>query len=124
MEMTSISIISGNAGKDPELRQTQNGTKVATYTLACYRANPKEKDKPLTDWYNIVAWGEQADLVMANIKKGTKVLVSGRFQTRNYDDRDGKKVYVTELMQNEFYLAPVKEKAVDFIPVTDESLPF
>ena len=118
------SYISGNVGKDPELRQTQNGTKVATYTLACYRANPKDKDKSLTDWYNIVAWGEQADLVMANIKKGTKVLVIGRFQTRNYDDKDGKKVYVTELMQNEFYLAPAKEKTADFAPVTYDDLPF
>ena len=124
MEMTSISIIPGNAGKDPELRQTQNGTKVATYTLACYRANPKDKEKSLTDWYNIVAWGEQADLVMSNIKKGTKVLVIGRFQTRNYDDKDGKKVYVTELMQNEFYLAPVKEKEDNGSIFPDSELPF
>lgn len=117
-------MIQGNVGKDPELRTTQNGTKVATYTLACYRANPKDKDKPFTDWYNIVAWGEQADQVMSNLKKGTKALVTGRFNTRNYDDKDGKKVYVTELMQESFWLAPVKEKQADFTPVTDDSLPF
>lgn len=109
----NLAYISGNAGKDPEVRQTQNGTKVATYTLASYRANPKDKDKPFTDWYNVVAWGDQVDLVVANIKKGTKVLVTGRFNTRNYDDKDGKKVYVTELMQNDFWLAPVKEKKAE-----------
>lgn len=122
--MINTSIISGNVGKDPEIRQTQNGTKVAIYTLASYRANPKEKDKPFTDWYNVVAWGEQADLVTANLKKGSKVLVIGRFNTRSYDDKDGKKVYVTELMQNEFWLAPNKENETKITPVTYDDLPF
>lgn len=116
--------LAGNCGKEPELRQTPSGTKVATYSIGVYRANPKEKDKPLTDWFNIVAWGEQADLVMANIKKGTKVLVTGRFQTRNYDDKDGKKVYVTELMQNDFWLAPKKEKQDTGSTFDESELPF
>ena len=114
--------MSGNVGKDPELRTTTSGVKVATYSIATYRANPKEKDKPITDWFNVVAWGDQADLVMANIKKGSKILVAGKFQTRNYDDKDGKKVYVTELMQSDFWLAPKKE---DTGSTHDESeLPF
>lgn len=118
--------ISGNVGKDPEQRTTQNGVKVATYTLACYRANPKDKDKPLTDWYNIVAWGDTADQVMNNVKKGSKILVTGRFQTRNYQDKDNKTVYTTELMQSELWLAPNKEKkAEDTGSVfSDDSLPF
>lgn len=122
--MNNFSMIQGNLGKDPEVRQTQNGTKVATYTLACYRANPKDKDKPFTDWYNVVAWGEQADQVTANLKKGIKVLVTGRFNTRSYDDKDGKKVYVTELMQDSFWLAPAKEKPAEEENVFDPELPF
>lgn len=126
--MINQSIITGNAGKDPELRTTQNGTKVATYSLAAYRANPKDENKPFTDWYNIVAWGDQADLVVANVHKGTKLLVAGRFNTRSYEDKDGKTVYVTELMQSEFYIAPSKEKKEEnesgsFV-YDDDDLPF
>lgn len=117
--------LSGNLGKDPELRTTQSGIKVATYSIGVYRPNPKEKDKPLTDWFNVVAWGEQAELVMKNLNKGSKILVAGKFQTRNYDDKDGKKVYVTELMQNEFWLAPSKDKKEDTGSIhSDEELPF
>lgn len=105
----NTTIISGNLGKDPELRMTQSGIKVATYSLAVYRPNPKDKDNPLTDWFNVVAWGDQADLVMSNLKKGSKVLINGKFQVRSYDDKEGKKVYITELMQNDFWLAPKKE---------------
>ena len=118
-------MLSGNVGKDPELRVTQNGTKVATYSIAVYRANPKGKDNPFTDWFNVVAWGDEADLVMEHIKKGTGVLVSGGFRTRNYDDKDGKKVYVTELWQNDFWLAPKKAKKEDNGSIFDDSeLPF
>lgn len=107
--MINQTFIQGNLGADPEIRETTSGTKVANYRLAVYRANPKDKDKPLTDWFNVIAWGDQADLVINNLKKGSKVLVSGKFQTRSYDDKDGKKVYVTELFQSDFWLAPKKE---------------
>lgn len=116
--------LSGNLGKDPELRETQSGIKVATYSVGVYRANPKDKEKPLTDWFNVVAWGEQAEQVMSNLKKGSKVLVNGKFQTRSYDDKDGKKVYVTELMQNDFWLAPTKKKEDTGSTFLDSELPF
>ncbi len=124
--MSNVSYISGNVGKDPEIRETQNGTKVAMFSLAAYRANPKDKEKPLTDWYNVVAWGDQADLVTSNVKKGTKIMAVGRFQTRTYEGKDGKTNYVTELILNEFYLAPAKEKKDDNAGVIGDidSLPF
>lgn len=122
--MTAVSVIKGNVGQDPELRTTQSGIKVATYSVGVYRANPKDKDKPLTDWFNVVAWGDQAELVVANVKKGTKVIVSGRFQTRNYDDKDGKKVYVTELMQDDFGIVPTKKKEDTGSTFNDDQLPF
>lgn len=109
-------IFSGNVVKKPEMRQTQSGVKVASYTLAVNRPNPKEKDKPFTDYFNIVAWGDLADTCVAQLDKGTRVLVTGRFQTRNYDDKDGKRVYVTELWQNELWLAPKKEDTGSTIP--------
>lgn len=108
--MTSLSILKGNVGQDPEIRYTANtNTKVATYSLAVYRPNPKDKDKPLTDWFNIVAWGDQADLVEANLKKGSKIIVTGKFQTRSYDNKEGKKVTVTEFYQDDFGIIPKKE---------------
>lgn len=122
--MNNSAYIKGNVGQDPELRQTQSGVKVATYSVGVYRANPKEKDKPLTDWFNVVAWGDQAESVIANVKKGTKVIVSGRFQTRNYEDKDGKKVYVTELMQDDFGIVPTKKKEDTGSTFSDSELPF
>ena len=122
--MNNIAFLKGNLGKDPEIRTTQKGIKVATYSLGVCRQNPADKDKPLTDWFNIVAWGDQAESVLANVKKGTKVIVSGRFQTRNYDDKDGKKVYVTELMQDDFGIVPTKAKKEQITEYEREDLPF
>ena len=122
--MNNIAFLKGNLGKDPEIRTTQKGIKVATYSLGVYRQNPADKDKPLTDWFNIVSWGDQADITEANLKKGSKVLVTGKFQTRNYDDKDGKKVYVTEFMQDEVFLALTKEKKAEDTGSTFSDLPF
>lgn len=122
--MNNLAILKGNVGKDPEVRTTQSGVKVATYSIGVYRANPKDKDKPLTDWFNVVSWGDQADVVTSNVKKGTKVLITGKFQTRNYDDKDGKKVYVTEFIQDELFLAPMKEKQAEDTGSTFDQLPF
>lgn len=108
--MTSVSVLKGNIGQDPELRTTTSGIKVATYSLAVYRANPKEKDKPITDWFNVVAWGDQAEQAVKHLKKGSKVLVVGKFQTRSYESKEGKKVTLTEFFQEEFGIIPKKEE--------------
>ena len=107
--MTQTAILKGNLGKDPEVRTTTSGAKVVTFSIATYRPNPKEKDKPLTDWFNCVAVGDQADIVEQNFKKGTSVYLFGKFRTRNYDDKDGKKVYVTEFWLDECGLALKKK---------------
>ena len=106
----NISTISGNVVAKPEMRTTQNGTKVAVYSIASSTPNPKAKGEFLTDYYNIVAWGDLAETCCKVLDKGTKALVVGRFKTRNYEDKDGKKVYVTELNQNELWLAPPKKE--------------
>lgn len=122
----------GNAGKDAEARFTPNGSKVVEYSLAVFRPT-KDKDNPATDWFNVICWGDQATLAEQNVRKGTRLLVEGRFQTRSYEDKDGKKVYVTELIQNDLWLAPKKpeekkEKAEEIswvdAPITDDDLPF
>lgn len=122
--MNNHVIFEGNVGNEPELRQTPKGTIVATYSIAVFRNKNAETGEVLTDWFNIVAWGEQANMVKANIKKGSKIHVEGRLQTRKYKDKENKEHYVTELMQDSFWLAPQKEKQADVTPVTEDDLPF
>ena len=105
--MNNFVKLEGNLGKDPEIRSTQSGTKVATFSLTVRRSK-KGEENPITDWFNIVAWGEQATQVEEHLKKGTMVQINGKLQTRNYDDKDGKKVYVTEVWLDNFWLAPKK----------------
>lgn len=124
--MTQTAILKGNLGKDPETKLTQNGAKVVTFSVATYRPNPKDKDKPITDWFNCVAVGDQADIVEQHFKKGTSVYLFGKFRTRNYDDKDGKKVYITEFWLDECGLALKKKKEDTSTGSTydDSELPF
>lgn len=122
----NLSIVKGNIGRDPELRMTQSNTKVATFSVGVNRSNPKGDTKPITDWFNCVAWGDQADIVETQVKKGMFVQITGKFQTRNYDDKDGKKVYVTELWVDEIAKVLKKQVNNEFNnnTVMDEDLPF
>lgn len=122
MNLTSIS---GNLGKDPEMRMTASGIKVATYSLAVTRKNAKDAENQVTDWFNIVAFGDQADLVADNLKKGMCVILLGKFQNRTYDDKEGKKVTLTEFWQDMFGIVP-KKKSSEFTEssVNDDDLPF
>lgn len=107
--INQLSILQGNLGKDPEVRFTPNQTKVVTFSVATYRANPKDKDKPFTDWFNCVCYGDQADIAEAQLKKGSNVVLFGKFKTRDYE-KDGKKVYVTEYWVDDIALLLKKAK--------------
>jgi single-strand DNA-binding protein len=92
----------GNLGKDAEIKFTPSGAQVATFSVATERSwKDKSTDewKKETQWTNCVLWGKEK--VADQLKKGTKVHVSGRLQTRNYEDKDGKKVYVTEVVADD-----------------------
>ena len=98
-------ILIGNLGKDAETKFTPNGTSVATFSIA---TSWRQKDqqtgewKDHTDWHNIVLW--RAENVAPYLTKGTQVYVEGRLQTRSYENKEGKKVYVTEVVANELIL--------------------
>jgi len=92
---SQVSLLIGNIGKTPEVAFTQKQNKVVTFSIACYRKNPSDKEKPFTDWFNVVAYGDAADIAEQNIKKGMYAILIGKFKTRDYE-KDGKKVYVTE----------------------------
>jgi len=90
----------GNLGKDPELRYTASGTAVATFSLATSTKH-KNKDGDFvekTEWHNIVVWRQLAELCSQFLHKGRLVFIEGKIQTRSYDDRDGNKRYITEII--------------------------
>lgn len=111
----------GRLTKDVEVRYTTtNNTLVATFTLAVNRRFEKDK----ADFFNIVSYGKVGEFTSKYFKKGQQVLVVGHLATRNYDDKDGKKVYVTEIIAEECYFADSKheEKKEEFTQPTQQEL--
>lgn len=97
--MNSVQIL-GNLARDPELRFTKIGRAVATFTVAAtntYIDSATNETKEQTAFINCVAWGKTGEAV-GNCKKGDRLLVNGRIQTRSYEDSNGQKKYVTEVV--------------------------
>ena len=96
-------ILIGNLGKDPELRYTASGTAVASFSIATTERfkNRNGEQQERTEWHNIVAWGPLAEICGKYLVKGKQVYIEGRIQSRSYDDRDGNKRYITEIVANE-----------------------
>lgn len=91
-------ILIGRLTKDPELRYTGSGTAVATFTLAVDRTYSNQQGERETDFLNIVVWRQLAELCANYLKKGRLAAVEGRIQIRNYENQEGRKVYVTEIV--------------------------
>lgn len=117
--------IIGRMTKDPEVRYTQGGTAVATFTLAVDRRVAKDKPKE-ADFIPCVVWGKMADGVVKNYcRKGKQVAVEGRIQVRSYDAKDGTKRYVTEVIVNELELLGKSDgNKQGGGQLTDEDIPF
>ena len=96
-------MIIGNLGRDPEMRYTPSGQAVTQFTVAVNR-NYKDHDgnwQEETEWFRVVAWGPQAERAAEYLRKGNKVYVEGRLQTRQWEDQAGQKRYTTELIANQ-----------------------
>lgn len=118
-------ILIGNLGRDPELRYTPGGQPVATFTLAT-TDRWKDKEGQLqdrTDWHNIVVWGKTAENTKEYLKKGRQVYVEGRIQTRSYDDRDGNKRYITEIVAQRVQFLGRREESAAGGPAVAEAEP-
>lgn len=99
-------ILVGNLGKDPELRYTPSGAAVATFSLATSERY-KDRDgqqQEKTEWHNIVAWRQLAEICGKYLHKGKQVYIEGRIQTRSYDDKDGNKKYITEIVADQMQM--------------------
>lgn len=90
-------LLIGRLTKDPEIRHTQNGVTVVSYTLAVNR-RVQTPGQPDADFISCVAWNKTADLMAQYLHKGSLIGVEGRIQTRSYDNQYGNRVYVTEVM--------------------------
>ena len=95
-------VLVGNLTKEVDLRYTSNGTATGNFTLAVSRAFKNAAGEKETDFINCVVWRKQAEVLANYTNKGSKLAVRGRIQTRKYDNKEGQKVYVTEVVVEEF----------------------
>ncbi len=103
-------ILIGNLGKDPELKYTPSGKAVATFSLATterWTGQDGQKNESTT-WHNIVAWGKQAEVIKEYLSKGRQIYIEGRIVNRSYDDKDGNKRYISEIVVQNFQFLGTK----------------
>ena len=96
----------GNIGTTPEIRKLANGKSFARFSLATnesYTNKDGEKVKE-TQWHNLVAWGKQADIIEKYLSKGKEIAIEGKLTSRSYEDKEGAKKYVTEIVVNELLM--------------------
>lgn len=117
--------IQGNLTRDPDLRRTASGKAVLTVTVAINR----DKAESESFFIPVVAWEGTAEFITSYFKKGQQILVDGHLQSRNYDDKDGKKRTAIEVVADRVYFTGGRKQepqpSGDFVPVEDdEDLPF
>lgn len=110
--MVNSVVLVGRLSKDVEVRKTQSGISVASFTVACDRRVSKDAQQQQTaDFINCVAWRQPADFLGQYARKGAMVSVEGRIQTRTYDKQDGTKAYVTEVVCDNVHLLESKAQS-------------
>ncbi len=93
-------ILIGNLGKDPEVTTFENGVKKAAFSLATTESYKNREGQKVeqTEWHNVVLWRGLAEVAQTYLQKGNQVYIEGRIRTRSYDDKDGNKRYITEIL--------------------------
>ena len=126
-------VVMGRVTKDLELRNTQNGMATVKFSIAIDRGRDKEGNSRGADFPNIIAFGKTAESIAKFTGKGLRVAVIGRIQTGSYDDKEGRKVYTTDIVADRVKYIDWKEKdnqngnqgiPEGFMAVEDENLPF
>lgn len=92
----------GNLGDEPKVRKLDNERKVATFSIATNEIYYDQNGKKVSDttWHRLVAWGKQAEIAENYLKKGTEVAVEGKLTNRSYEDKNGEKHFITEVVVN------------------------
>lgn len=140
--MLNTAILMGRLTKDPELRTTQSGTSVTSFTVAVDRDYVRQGEERQTDFINVVAWRQTAEFVSRYFQKGSMIAVQGSIQTRNYEDKHGNKRTAVDVVADKVSFCGSKAEsgnstpenaqvtASDFIPINtndsgeDDDLPF
>ncbi len=116
-------ILIGNLTADPELRQTQNGISVTSFSIGVsrnYTSRNAENGQPQSDFFNIVAWRSTAEFVSKYFHKGSAILVCGSLQNRSWTDQNGQKRYATDIVADEVRFV---DKKSDGAPTTAAAAP-
>ncbi|MBN2612064.1 MAG: single-stranded DNA-binding protein [Bacteroidales bacterium] len=113
-------ILVGNVGKDPDVRYIDNGTPRCTFSMATSEVykNKNGEKVTTTEWHNIVLWRGLAEIAEKYVKKGTQLYIEGKIRTRSYDDKDGNKKYITEIVGDVMQLLSRRQ---DDSPVSSDS---
>ncbi len=106
--MLNVIAVMGRLVADPELRKTPNGVSTTTFTIACDRSFVKAGTERQTDFLDIVAWRNSAEFVCKYFRKGQLIAVNGSLQTRTYEDKEGKKRKVYEIVADNLHFADSK----------------
>jgi single-strand DNA-binding protein len=106
-------MIIGRLGRDPEMRYTPSGRPVTSFTVATSRSwNTSEGERRVeTEWFNVVAWSNLAEICKQHLTKGQQVYIEGRLQTRNWDDAEGNKHTSIEIVANEMIILGERREA-------------
>ena len=115
--MLNTAILMGRLTKDPELRTTQNGTSVTSFTVAVDREYVRQGEERQTDFINVVAWRQTAEFVSRYFRKGSMIAVQGSIQTRNYEDRNGNKRTAVEIIADKVSFCGSKAESGNSAPV-------
>ena len=96
----------GNLGMNPEIKTLDSGKKLAKFSIATNESYKNAKGEKIEDtqWHNLIAWGKTADIIEKYLEKGNEVAVEGKLTNRSYDDKDGNKRYITEIVVNEILM--------------------
>jgi single-strand DNA-binding protein len=100
----------GNLGNNPEIITLESGKKLAKFSIATNESykNAKGEKVQNTEWHNVVAWNTTAEIVEKYLEKGKEIAIEGKLTSRSYDDKDGVKRYVTEIVCNELLMLGTK----------------
>ncbi|MCP4123576.1 MAG: single-stranded DNA-binding protein [Bacteroidetes bacterium] len=103
----------GNLGKDPEVKNLESGKIMATLNMATHEFYTDAKGERVekTEWHQVVAWGNTAKVVEKYLRKGSEVAIQGKLIHRSYENKEGQKKYVTEVVANELVLLGKADKA-------------
>jgi single-strand DNA-binding protein len=96
----------GHVGNDPEIKNLDGGKKVANFTIATNDSYKNEKGEKVeqTEWHKVVAWGKTAEIIEKYVTKGKEIAIDGKLTHRSYEDKNGEKRYITEVVANDVLL--------------------